>query len=104
MSKTIKVQTAAFDAFVTSTERHGEDLQRILEALQAAHVDRGSFGLMPASDDMHQAYTEQVDFCIDGLTEAEEVMTSVADAAATTKDNYVTCETGAVEMLSGGGS
>ena len=104
MSKTIKVQTAAFDALVTATERHADDLQRILDALEAAHVDRGSFGLMPASGDMHQAYTEQVDFCIDGLTEATGVLTSVAEAANATKDNYETCETGAVEMLSGGGS
>ena len=102
MSNTIKVQTAALDAFVTSTERHADDLQRILDALEAAHVDRGSFGLMPASGDMHDAYTEQVDTCIEGLTEATGVLTSVAEAATATKDNYETCETGAVEMLGGG--
>lgn len=96
MPQPFQVSTGALDPFIEASSQHGDALDEIVRRLSEAHVARGSFGLMPASDDLHQAYTEHVDSCLDGLTSTAETMRDVADGATATKQNYEGAEEDAV--------
>ena len=96
MPQPFRVVPEVFDPFVDAATQHAEELDAIVARLTDAHVARGSFGYMPASDDLHQAYAEHVDACLDGLTGTADTMRDVADGARATQQNYVGAEADAV--------
>ena len=96
MAQPFKVSTGVFDPFIDAATNHASALEQVVSQLTAAHVSRGSFGYMPASDDLHQAYTEHVDSCLDGLTSTVETMHDVADGATVSKQNYEGAEEDAI--------
>ena len=96
MPEPFKVSTGVFDSFIESATSHAEEFEQIVQQLTDAHVDRGSFGLMPASGDLYQAYTEHVDGCLDGLTSTADTMHDVSAGAIATKQNYEGAEEDAI--------
>lgn len=96
MSQPFQVSTGVFDPFIEASSRHADELEQIVQRLTDAHVARGSFGLMPASDDLHEAYTEHVDSCLDGLGSTVETMQDVSAGATASKENYEGAEEDAV--------
>ena len=96
MSQPFRVSPEVFDPLVDASTQHAEEFDRIVSRLAEAHVARGSFGYMPASDDLHQAYTEHVDACVDGLTGTADTMRDVAEGSRVTQQNYEGAETDAV--------
>ncbi len=96
MPQPYQVSTGVFDRFIDATTAHAEEFERIVARLTDAHVDRGSFGLMPASADLHEAYTEHVDGCLEGLNSTAQTMHDIADGATGTKQNYEGAEEDAI--------
>jgi hypothetical protein len=96
MPQPFQVSTAVFDPFIEASAAHADELEQIVQRLTQAHVARGSFGYMPASDDLHEAYTEHVNSCLDGLASTAETMQDVSAGASATKQNYESAEEDAV--------
>lgn len=85
--------------FAAASDSRAERMEQIFAELVGAHVDRLSFGLMPASGDLHTAYTEHADSCVAGMREGAEAMTGIAEGLRTEGEMYTAVELVNIDLL-----
>lgn len=93
---------AAFDAFARSSRGRAQHLGRAASSAADIGVPRWTFGRLPVSGELFDAYDQLRQLCLDGLSDAGEAMDAVADGIDQTHRAYTDAEDANVDQIGGG--
>ena len=93
------VDPAALDLFASQSRGRSDRFDTARQQMRDGEVGRMSFGIMPAAFMLYDRYTEQMQACIDGLTEGAGVMDDIAEGVTMMREAYTAVEEANVDMF-----
>jgi len=93
------VDPAALDRYASQSRGRADQFDNARQQMRDGEVGRMSFGIMPAAFMLYDAYTEQVQACLDGLTEGAGAMDDIAEGVTTMREAYTATDAANAEMF-----
>jgi uncharacterized protein YukE len=83
-----QIEPTALRSFAQAAQEQGRQLEQIHQTLASVQIDGDAFGLLPASKDLHGAYTAHAQAEVENTTEAAELLQEIGSGLDQTAGNY----------------
>ncbi|MBR7824698.1 hypothetical protein KDK95_00130 [Actinospica sp. MGRD01-02] len=93
-----QVDVAALRSFAQVADAQEQQLERIHQTLAGVQIDGDAFGLLPASGDLHSAYTAHAQAEVENTAEAAQLLHETGAGLEQTAVNYGQTEQAITEM------
>lgn len=93
------VDPAALDRYASQSRGRADQFETARQQMRDGEVGRMSFGIMPAAFMLYDAYTEQLQACLDGLTEGAGAMEDIAEGVTTMREAYMATDAANADMF-----
>lgn len=101
MAGGFQIDLAALRSFAQVADDQMQQLERIHQTLAGVQIDGDAFGLLPASGDLHGAYTARAQAEVENTSEAAGLLQETGAGLERTAGNYEQTERAVTEMYHG---
>lgn len=98
MARGYQIEPSILRKYVQVMDQQAHILDQIHQTLAGVQVDGDSFGMLPASGDLHREYASHAQAEVDNSGEAVQLMQETGNGLVQTADNYEQTEQDIAEM------